>query len=149
MPGPRRFPTKKVFGWTVSESDEDLTAALAAGVDGYVLKGVAAKALGEILESIRDGATYVPPKLAARLLVSLRKLNSRDGEHDPLAQLSKRELEVLGLVAGGLSNKEIGARLSLEEKTVKYHMTHILSKLRVRNRTEAAILMREAGASRG
>jgi two-component system, NarL family, nitrate/nitrite response regulator NarL len=51
-------------------------------------------------------------------------------------------------VAGGLSNKEIGARLSLEEKTVKYHMTHILSKLRVRNRTEAAILMREAGAAR-
>jgi two-component system nitrate/nitrite response regulator NarL len=82
------------------------------------------------------------------MLVSLKKLNSRDGEHDPLAQLSKRELEVVGLVAGGLSNKEIRARLSLEEKTVKYHMTHILSKLRVRNRTEAAILMREAGAAR-
>lgn len=142
-----RLPLQRIVVLTVSESDDDLTAALAAGVEGYVLKGVGAKSLGEILESVKDGASYVPPKLAARMLANLKRLSAGEADPDPLSRLSRREREILGLVAGGLSNKEVALRLSLQEKTVKYHMTRIMAKLQVRNRTEAALLMREAGSS--
>jgi DNA-binding NarL/FixJ family response regulator len=141
------LPDQKIVVLTVSESNDDLTAALNAGVEGYVLKGVGAKTLAEILEMVAAGESYVPPTLAARMLASLKEMNARAASGGPLSQLSAREHEILGFVANGLSNKEIALRLDLQEKTVKHHMTRILSKLRVRNRTEAALVMRDAGAA--
>jgi DNA-binding NarL/FixJ family response regulator len=145
----RELPDQKIVILTVSENNEDLTAALNAGVEGYVLKGVGAKSLGEILEMVASGESYVPPTLAARMLASLKELSGKDDRGEPLSQLSRRERQIAGFVANGLSNKEIALRLDLQEKTVKYHMTRILAKLGVRNRTEAAIAMRDAGAARG
>jgi DNA-binding NarL/FixJ family response regulator len=84
----------------------------------------------------------VSPSLSARLLSDL--LQPTGSKPDPLAQLTGREAEILKLVGEGLSNKEVAARLSLQEKTVKHHMTRVLAKLNVRNRTEAALLMHEA-----
>lgn len=139
-----KVPGQKIVILTVSESRDDLTAALNAGVQGYVLKGVGARTLTEILEMVAAGESYVPPTLAARMLASLKEMNS--AETDPLSQLSGREREILGFVASGMSNKEVALRLDLQEKTVKHHMTRILSKLRVRNRTEAALMARGAGA---
>ena len=134
---------------TVSEADEDVMAALKAGARGYVLKGVGSAALVDILESVARGESYVPPSLAARLLTEMRNGEPRAAATaDPLATLTQREDEILRLVAKGLSNKEVALRLDLQEKTVKHHMTRILNKLRVRNRTEAAILLREATARR-
>lgn len=144
----RELPDQKIVILTVSESDDDLTAALNAGVEGYVLKGVGAKSLGEILEMVAAGESYVPPALAARMLASLKELSTRAAGDEPLARLSRRERQIAGFVANGLSNKEIAIELDLQEKTVKYHMTRILAKLGVRNRTEAAIAMRDAGAAR-
>ena len=129
---------------TVSEANADVTRALNAGVRGYVLKGVGSRTLAEILHNVAGGESYVSPTLSARLLSDLHSLQPANGMSDRMRQLTGREAEILRLVAEGLSNKEGALRLKLQEKTVKHHMTGVLSKLNVRNRTEAALLMREA-----
>jgi two-component system nitrate/nitrite response regulator NarL len=137
-------PSVKVVMLTVSEADDDIMAALDAGAKGYVLKGVGSAALAEILQGIARGESYVSPALAARLLAEMRIREPRGGRpDDPLSRLTRREEEILRLVATGMSNKEVGLKLDLQEKTVKHHMTRILNKLHVRNRTEAAILLSE------
>jgi DNA-binding NarL/FixJ family response regulator len=129
---------------TVSEANADVTRALNAGVRGYVLKGVGSRALADILHSVAAGESYLSPTLSARLLSDLQSLQPTDGIVDRLRQLTERQAEILRLVAEGLSNKEVALRLELQEKTVKHHMTGVLSKLNVRNRTEAALMMRES-----
>ena len=142
-----RYPDLKIVILTVSEANEDVTAALNAGVQGYVLKGVGSKMLAEILTSVRQGETYVAPTLAARMLASLQELNARPAAGSPLSSLTPRERRILEFVANGLSNKEVAIRLDLQEKTIKHQMTRIMAKLNVRNRIEAAMLLREATAS--
>jgi two-component system, NarL family, nitrate/nitrite response regulator NarL len=129
-------PSTRIVMLTVSEDDDDVLAAMKAGASGYVLKGVSASALVTVLRSVHAGEVYVAPALAWSLLREMAKPRPVD----PLAELSSREREVLELVASGLSNQEIGLRLSLAEKTVKHYMTNILSKLQVRSRVEAALL---------
>jgi DNA-binding NarL/FixJ family response regulator len=141
-----RAPEVRVVVLTVSEAGDDIMEALRAGARGYVLKGVGAAALVEILSSIARGESYVSPSLAARLLTEMRI--GRSNDKDPLADLTRREEQILRLVADGLSNKEVGLKLDLQEKTVKHHMTRILNKLHVRNRTEAAVLLRSTVAWR-
>ena len=135
----------KVVILTVSEASDDVTSALNAGAQGYVLKGVGSKMLAEILQGVARGETYVSPVLAARMLANLRDMNARSSPANPLSLLTQRERQILEFVGSGLSNKEVAIRLALQEKTVKHHMTRIMAKLRVRNRTEAAMLLRDAG----
>jgi two-component system nitrate/nitrite response regulator NarL len=132
-------PHTRVVVLTVSEKAEDLAQALNGGASGYLLKGVGSRALAEILEVIAKGETYVTPSLSARLLSHITSERASPIGSDPLRSLSARELEVLALLAAGQSNKQIAIRLDLQEKTVKHHVSHILSKLGVSNRTEAAI----------
>ena len=134
-------PQQKIVMLTVSEANADVAEALKTGARGYVLKGVGSKALAEILRDVADGQSYVSPSLSARLLSDL--LKPAGSKPDPLSLLTGREADILKLVAEGLSNKEVAARLSLQEKTVKHHMTRVLAKLNVRNRTEAALVARE------
>jgi two-component system nitrate/nitrite response regulator NarL len=136
-------PDVKVVVLTVSEANDDIMAALKAGAKGYLLKGVGSAALLEILIGIANGESYVSPSLAARLLTELRLRPPPAIADDPLSKLTGREEQILRLVAQGLSNKEVGRKLDLQEKTVKHHMTRILEKLHVRNRTEAAMLLRD------
>jgi two-component system nitrate/nitrite response regulator NarL len=131
----------KVAMLTASEEDDDLMQALKLGALGYVLKGVGAGELVEVVRGLADGQSYVSPGLAGRLLVGLRNRGSVAA--NPLADLTKREEDILRLVAQGLSNREVGQSLDLQEKTVKHYMTAILQKLHVRNRVEAAMLARE------
>jgi DNA-binding NarL/FixJ family response regulator len=133
------YPVVKVIMLTVSEDEEDVTAALRSGARGYVLKGVAARELVSIVRSVAAGEVYVTPSLATSLLVELTSTAGKSAA-SPLDDLTEREREILELVAGGDSNKEIASRLGLSEKTVKHHMTNILQKLQVRNRVEAALL---------
>ncbi|PZV34828.1 response regulator [Mesorhizobium kowhaii] len=137
-------PAQKIVMLTVSEANADVTRALNAGVRGYVLKGIGSRGLADILHSVAAGESYLSPTLSARLLSDLQSLQPTDGIADRLRQLTERQAEILRLVAEGLSNKEVALRLELQEKTVKHHMTGVLSKLNVRNRTEAALMMRES-----
>jgi two-component system, NarL family, nitrate/nitrite response regulator NarL len=131
-------PDQKIVMLTVSESSDDVKSALDSGAKGYVLKGVGSRALAEIIRTVASGESYVAPTLSARLL------SSRTAKPDVMAELTSREQEVLHLVAAGLSNKHVARRLELHEKTVKHHMTQILAKLGVTNRTEAAMALRDA-----
>lgn len=140
----RNFPAVKIVMLTVSEEDDDVLAAIKAGARGYVLKGISANELVDLLRSVALGGSYVSPSLAARLLVAMKDTDARRAK-DPISELSKREEQILRLVAQGRSNKEIGRELDLQEKTVKHYMTNILQKLQVRNRVEAALLARECG----
>ncbi|PTE07513.1 response regulator [Mesorhizobium helmanticense] len=137
-----KSPNQKIVILTVSEANADLALALKTGVRGYVLKGVRSSSLAEILKSIAAGEKYIPPTLSAQLLNELIQPETR--KVDLIGQLSDREFGILSLVAEGLSNKEAAKRLALQEKTIKHHMTRILAKLKVRNRTEAALLMHES-----
>lgn len=137
-------PGTRILMLTASEAEDDVMEALKAGAAGYVLKGVGGRDLARILEEVASGGTWVPPALAARLLAVLRAPRKRaPGPADLIEDLTKREEDILRLVAQGLSNKEVARRLDLQEKTVKHYMTNILQKLQVRNRTEAALLARE------
>jgi two-component system nitrate/nitrite response regulator NarL len=136
-------PAQKIVMLTVSEANADVTKALNAGARGYVLKGVGSRALADILRNVAAGESYLSPMLSARLLSDVQSLQPANGIADRLRQLTERQTEILRLVAEGLSNKEVALRLELQEKTVKHHMTGVLSKLNVRNRTEAALMMRE------
>ena len=132
---------------TVSEQDQDVTAALRAGAIGYVLKGISAAELAEVLTGIAAGEAHVSPPLAARLLNEIeRPLPNRAKR--PIDELSKRESDILRRVARGFSNREVADALGLQEKTVKHYMTSILEKLQVRNRVEAALIARDAWGER-
>jgi two-component system, NarL family, nitrate/nitrite response regulator NarL len=139
----RLIPDQKIVVLTVSEVADDVVQALRDGVEGYVLKGVGSKDLLEVLGAVATGQKYVSPLLSARLLTDLSTRLSQPNA-DRLANLTARERQVLGLVADGLSNKRIGRELDLHEKTVKHHLTRIFTKLKVNNRTEAAMVLRDA-----
>jgi len=128
---------------TASEEDDEVMQALKGGALGYVLKGVGARDLVGIVKDLARGQSYVSPVLAARLLAVMREGGKAAKPANPLAELSKREEDILRLVVEGRSNKEIGLALELQEKTVKHYMTSILQKLHLRNRVEAAVLARE------
>ncbi|MEH7828427.1 response regulator transcription factor [Gemmobacter denitrificans] len=132
----------KVAMLTASEEDDVVMQALKAGALGYVLKGVGGRELAALVKDLARGQTYVSPALAGRLLATLRG-GTKQRAANPLDELSKREEDILRLVAEGKSNKEIGLTLDLQEKTVKHYMTSILQKLHLRNRVEAAVLARE------
>ena len=128
---------------TASEADDDLMQAIRLGAMGYILKGVGAGELVDLVRDLHAGRSYVSPGLAGRLLVAMRRRDPVAREPNPMDDLSKREEDILKLVAQGKSNREVGEALELQEKTVKHYMTSILQKLQVRNRVEAAMLARQ------
>lgn len=135
-------PSQKIVMLTVSETSEDVTAALERGAAGYVLKGVGARALAEAIRTVASGESYVAPTLSAKLITA--RSQGTQSTSVLIASLTPRERQVLGLVAVGMSNKHVAIELDLQEKTVKHHMTQILTKLGVTNRTEAAMALRNA-----
>ncbi|RVH86938.1 DNA-binding response regulator [Sinorhizobium meliloti] len=136
-------PSQKIVMLTVSEANDDVAAALKEGAKGYILKGIGARALAEVIRTVASGESYVAPTLSAKLLTG-QLANSAPPKSNLVAELTRREQEVLHLVASGMSNKQIARKLDLHEKTVKHHMTQIMAKLDVANRTEAAMVLRDA-----
>ncbi|MEH7836544.1 response regulator transcription factor [Rhizobium laguerreae] len=125
-----RSPHTKVLMLTASEDIDPLVAALRRGAAGYVVKGIGSRGLAEAIRTVVGGSRYISPTMRAKAEKALL---------DRPVPLTRRETEVVELVAEGLSNKHIALRLNLKEKTIKHHMTEILSKLGASNRTEAAI----------
>jgi DNA-binding NarL/FixJ family response regulator len=142
------WPHVKIIMLTVSEANEDIAGALKLGARGYVLKGIGSRELADVVRTVASGEPYLAPSLSGRLLAGMAKQRENAAKQDLMAELTEREQEVLNLVASGLSNKRVALQLDLHEKTVKHHMTRILSKLKVTNRTEAALALRDATESR-
>jgi DNA-binding NarL/FixJ family response regulator len=128
---------------TVSEDDEHLFESIKAGANGYLLKNVRPEVLFEDLRGVMRGEAPIAPGIANKLLEALRTggvpLTRRPADDDAVdEQLTPRETEILELVAEGLSNKEIAARLTITEGTVKNHVHNALERLHLSNRTQAA-----------
>jgi two-component system, NarL family, nitrate/nitrite response regulator NarL len=134
-------PATAIVMLTAADDKDKLLAALKAGARGYVLKGVSAKELADVVRSAYAGDVYVSPSIAAEMLVSL----TRGKAPDPLQELTDRERSILELIGTGLTNREIGEKIFLSEKTIKHYVTNILQKLQVRSRVEAALLATRHG----
>jgi len=133
----RRFPATRVVILTSAADDDFIVEALRAGASGYVLKQVGGEELVRAVQAAARGETALDPQTAARVVTRLRDLETR-AEADSLRALSPREKDVLVLVAGGKSNKEIGAALNLSEITVRNYVSNVLDKLGLANRVELA-----------
>lgn len=130
-------PESRAMVLTSDDSEESIVAAMHAGAVGYVLKQVEAGSLLSAVRTIASGHSLIDPVLARRMINWMEQTSDAPAE---LAGLTDQQLRILSLLAEGLTNKEIGSRLYLAEKTVKNHVTRILAKLGVQRRTQAALL---------
>lgn len=125
---------------TVQEDDDTVFEAIRAGALGYLLKTSTPQDVVEAIRLAARGEAKLTPKIAAHVLSDFRRVKETDAEEEAeLFLLSDRESEILDLVAQGLRNKDIAARLCIAEKTVKNHVSNILKALQVNSRTEAAM----------
>ena len=144
----RALPECRVIVLTTFDDDEYVFDALRAGAVGYLLKDVASARLVEAIRGTARGESILEPSVAAKVIAEFTRVSSMvpAAQMDQLVEpLSERELEILAWIARGYSNKEIASQLFIAEGTVKNHVTHILGKLGVRDRTQAALKARELG----
>ncbi len=131
---------------TIHHDDESVFRAIKAGAIGYVLKDAPPEQTVEAVRAAARGEGYVHAPLVARVLAEFARVSQlRAAAKAVFAELTRREMEVLELLGNGLRNREIAERLYLSEKTVKNHVSSILSKLQVNDRTEAALLAARHG----
>jgi DNA-binding NarL/FixJ family response regulator len=134
-----RVPRARVIVLTSFLDDDKLLPALRAGAAGYLLKNAPPPELARAVRAAYAGEALLDPVVAARLVETLA------GDGDPLDRLTPREREVLALIGRGFPNKRIARRLEVSEKTVKTHVGHVLAKLGVTDRTQAAVVAVRAG----
>jgi two-component system NarL family response regulator len=134
-------PSAQILMLTVSDEEEDLFEAIKAGANGYLLKEVSIEEVPEAIRAVTRGESSISPHMAAKLASEFRILSDRSTtrEEPPPPSLTTRELEVLKLVARGMSNREVGEALFISENTVKNHVRSILEKLHLHTRMEAAM----------
>jgi DNA-binding NarL/FixJ family response regulator len=135
-------PGVRAIVFTAFDTDERIVEAVRAGAQGYLLKGAPRQELFHAVRVVHAGGSLLQPVVASRLLQQVRE--QADGPSKP-EPLTGRELEVLRLLAQGLQNKEIAARLFITERTVKFHVSAILGKLGAGNRTEAVAAAAQQG----
>ncbi|WP_035798939.1 response regulator [Kitasatospora mediocidica] len=136
----------KVLILTTYDLDHYVYAALSAGASGFLLKDVSPEHLIASVRLVRSGDALLAPTITRRLIERFaHRDEARNSLHRDLAELTPRELEVLRLMATGLSNAELADRLTLGQTTVKTHVTRILSKLGLRDRVQAVVLAYETG----
>jgi DNA-binding NarL/FixJ family response regulator len=129
-----------VLALTTFDDDEALAGILRAGATGFILKGVPAEDLQRAVRVVAAGGAWLDPAVTGRVLATYRSTAPRPARHDAgLDALTSREREVLALIGGGKSNGEIAAELYVGEGTVKTHVNHIFTKLRLRDRTAAVV----------
>jgi two-component system, NarL family, response regulator DegU len=131
----------RVIVLTTFDYEEYVFEAVKAGAMGYLLKDVPAHELIDTIRRVHEGESFIQPQVASKLLLEFGR-RSREPQDE---ELTERERDVLGLLAQGASNRDIGAQLSLAEGTIKNHVSNILGKLHAANRTHAVSLAREQG----
>ena len=140
-------PQAKVLMLTVSEDEQDLAAALRGGARGYLLKTVDGEVLAAAIERTMRGESTISPEMTGKLVAAFQSLHKQpaptapgaERDADPIHSLSPREREILSHIARGASNKEIARALDIAETTVKIHVQHILRKLNLASRVQAAV----------
>jgi len=146
-----KFPHVKVLILSIHDDETYVTHVLKTGAAGYLLKEMDANALVEAVKVVGQGGAYIHPKVTHNLINEYRRLATEDEEEDddigfkeveyrkPLHILTRRECEVLQLMTNGYSNRMIGEALFISEKTVKNHVSNILQKMNVNDRTQAVV----------
>jgi DNA-binding NarL/FixJ family response regulator len=135
-----RMPDLRCLMLTSFADDDALFDAIMAGASGYVLKQIRGTDLVGAVRTVANGESLLDPRTTAQVLERMR---SAAEKKDPVAQLSEQERTVLALIGEGLTNRQIGERMFLAEKTVKNYVSHLLAKLGMQRRTQAAILATE------
>jgi DNA-binding NarL/FixJ family response regulator len=135
----RRWPQINVLVLTVHDDDQYLFEAIRAGASGYLLKDIHDQELIDAVLAVAGGGAVLQPAVTRRLVAGLRLRGGTVDKAPPASPLTQRELEVLRLVAKGLSNREVGAQLGVSVRTVETHLSHVYRKLGVSSRTEAAV----------
>ncbi|GAM12004.1 response regulator [Mesobacillus selenatarsenatis] len=145
-----KYPESKVIILSIHDDENYVTHALKTGATGYLLKEMDADALVEAVKVVADGGSYLHPRVTHNLVKEYRRLSADEGGSDkyispveirrPLHLLTRRECEVLQLLADGKSNRGIGEALFISEKTVKNHVSNILQKMNVNDRTQAVVV---------
>jgi DNA-binding NarL/FixJ family response regulator len=130
----QEFPEARILMLSTHSGEEEVFRSLQAGARGYILKGAMREELLRAIREVYEGKRYIDPAVAPLLAARMQHRS-----------LTGRELEVLRMVARGLGNKEIGASLNIAEVTVKLHVSHVLEKLNVKDRTEAATVAMQRG----
>jgi DNA-binding NarL/FixJ family response regulator len=142
----QKAPNSRVIVLTTFDDDEYIFEALKAGAVGYLLKDVSSQKLLEAIHTTARGESFLQPSVASRLVAEFTRMTRQPASINALIEpLTDREIEILRLVCAGDSNKEIGQKLFITEGTVKNHLTNILGKLGVRDRTQAALKAKELG----
>ncbi len=134
-------PTTKILMLTVSDEEDDLYEAIKAGANGYLLKEISVEEVAEAIRAVVQGQSLISPSMASKLLNEFNALARRAAQQEQVSApvLTARELEVLKLVARGLSNREVAEGLFISENTVKNHVRNILEKLHLHSRMEAVM----------
>lgn len=134
-------PAAKILMLTVSDDEDDLYDAIKSGANGYLLKEISIEEVADAVRAVVAGQSLISPSMASKLLTEFTSLAKRADERHtvPSPRLTDRELEVLKLVAQGMSNRQIAGELYISENTVKNHVRNILEKLHLHSRMEAVV----------
>ena len=135
------LPSTKILMLTVSDEEDDLYEAIKAGANGYLLKEISVEEVANAIHAVVQGQSLISPSMASKLLNEFNSLARQAAEKEelPAPVLTARELEVLKLVARGMSNKDVADELFISENTVKNHVRNILEKLHLHSRMEAVM----------
>src|SRR5215212_1681849 len=133
------LPTTKILMLTVSDEEEDLYEAIKAGATGYLLKEISIEEVANAIRAVVTGQSLISPSMASKLLTEFNNLAKQAQQKMLVPRLTERELQVLKLVAQGMSNREVAEDLFISENTVKNHVRNILEKLHLHSRMEAVV----------
>jgi DNA-binding NarL/FixJ family response regulator len=132
-------PSVSIIMLTVSDEEADLYDAIRNGASGYLLKSSSIDEVAQAVRVVAEGQSLISPSMAMKLIDEFTKISRSEQQQVVPTELTKREIEVLKLVAQGLNNREIGRRLFISENTVKNHVRNILEKLHLHSRMDAAM----------
>jgi len=132
-------PSTKIVMLTVSDEEADLYEAVKNGASGYLLKDSSIEEVAQGIRVVAEGQSLISPSMAAKLIDEFKTMSRPDRSQGPALRLTERELDVLRLVAKGLSNRDVAHRLAISENTVKNHVRNMLEKLQLHSRMEAVM----------